>query len=123
MTEHIVYINDIESIVLAKYFIETKLIEKKEITEKMNLNDFIRNFININQNILIFDIMTRPIVTSFCIYELDDDIYIFFVEQNERCNRIIKFLKDNNYKIPPLNRYSGTNNLLRIGINEYDIDI
>ena len=35
MTEHIVYMDNIEDLIISKYLIESKLIEKKELTKEL----------------------------------------------------------------------------------------
>ena len=52
MTEHIVYMDNIEDLIISKYLIESKLIEKKELTKKLELTDFVGKFINMSRNVV-----------------------------------------------------------------------
>ena len=80
MTEHIVYMDNIEDLIISKYLIESKLIEKKELTKKLELTDFVGKFINMSRNVVAYNINSvDQVVVPFFVYTLDDDRYIFFV--------------------------------------------
>lgn len=121
MIEHIVYINNIEDIVIAKYFIEKRLIERKEIDEKMPLQDFIGNFLHMNQMLAVFDINNTVDVVLFYIYTIDNDRYIFFVDKNDSVNRILRKLSSIDYDFSKLLLFDNNidNDMIRINNVEY----
>lgn len=121
MTEHIVHINDVEELVIAKYFIEQKLINKKELEHKYSLTEFIQNFIKMNENIAIYNITDNITVVPFYVYKIDNDIYVFFSEKSEFTDKTSKFLKNINYDFSSLKQYSGGNNMLRLKYSEYEL--
>ena len=121
MTEHIVHIDDIEELVIAKYFIEQELLKKKEIEHKYTLQEFVQKFIKLNENIAIYDIRGNVDVVPFFIYTDNNDIYLFFSENNEHVENTINFLKNINYNLKSLKPYSGGDNLIRLRNVEYDL--
>ncbi len=121
MIDHVIYMDNIEDIVLTKYFIETKLTEKNESFEKMSLNDFIGKFIDMTKTVAAYNINSAiSDVVPFFIYVLDNDRYIFFVEKNDKTNLTLKKLQSINYDLSKLNKYSGTDNMLRVEGYSYD---
>ena len=121
MTEHIVHIDDVEELVIAKYFIEQNLINKKELEHKYSLTEFIQNFIKMNENIAIYNITDNITVVPFYVYKIDNDIYVFFSEKSEFTDKTSKFLKNINYDFSSLKPYSGGNNMLRLKYSEYEL--
>ena len=121
MTEHIVYMDNIEDLIISKYLIESKLIEKKELTKKLELTDFVGKFINMSRNIVAYNINSvDQVVVPFFVYTLDDDRYIFFVSKNEKTELTLMKLKSINYDVTKLNNYNGGNNMLRVEDNSYE---
>ena len=121
MTEHIVYMDNIEDLIISKYLIESKLIEKKELTKKLELTDFVGKFINMSRNVVAYNINSvDQVVVPFFVYTLDDDRYIFFVSKNEKTELTLTKLKSINYDVTKLNNYNGGNNMLRVEDNSYE---
>lgn len=121
MTEHIVYMDNIEDLIISKYLIESKLIEKKELTKKLELTDFVGKFINMSRNVVAYNINSvDQVVVPFFVYTLDDDRYIFFVSKNEKTELTLMKLKSINYDVTKLNTYRGGNNMLRVEDNSYE---
>lgn len=121
MTEHIVYIDNIEDLIISKYLIESKLIEKKELTKKLELTDFVGKFINMSRNVVAYNINSvEQVVVPFFVYTLDDDRYIFFVSKNEKTELTLMKLKSINYDVTKLNNYNGGNTMLRVEDNSYE---
>ena len=121
MTEHIVYMDNIEDLIISKYLIESKLIEKKELTKKLELTDFVSKFINMSRNVVAYNINSvDQVVVPFFVYTLDDDRYIFFVSKNEKTELTLMKLKSINYDVTKLNNYNGGNNMLRVEDNSYE---
>lgn len=121
MTEHIVYIDNIEDLIISKYLIESKLIEKKELTKKLELTDFIGKFINMSRNVVAYNINSvDQVVVPFFVYTLDDDRYIFFVSKNEKTELTLMKLKSINYDVTRLDNYNGGNTMLRVEDNSYE---
>ena len=121
MTEHIVYMDNIEDLIISKYLIESKLIEKKELTKRLELTDFVGKFINMSRNIVAYNINSvDQVVVPFFVYTLDDDRYIFFVSKNEKTELTLMKLKSINYDVTKLNNYNGGNTMLRVEDNSYE---
>ena len=121
MTEHIVYMDNIEDLIISKYLIESKLIEKKELTKKLELTDFVSKFINMSRNVVAYNINSvDQVVVPFFVYTLDDDRYIFFVSKNEKTELTLMKLKSINYDVTKLNNYNGGNTMLRVEDNSYE---
>ena len=121
MTEHVVYIDNIEDLIISKYLIESKLIEKKELTKKLELSDFVGKFINMSRNVVAYNINgVDQVIVPFFIYTLDDDRYIFFVSKNEKTELTLMKLKSINYDVTKLNNYNGGNTMLRVEDNSYE---
>lgn len=121
MTEHVVYMNNIEDLVISKYLIESKLIEKKELTKKLELTDFVGKFINMSRNVVAYNINSvNQVIVPFFVYTLDDDRYIFFVSKNEKTELTLIKLKSINYDVTKLDEYSGGNNMLRVEDYSYE---
>ena len=121
MTEHIVYMDNIEDLIISKYLIESKLIEKKELTKKLELTDFVGKFINMSRNVVAYNINSvDQVVVPFFVYTLDDDRYIFFVSKNEKTELTLMKLKSINYDVTKLNNYNGGNTMLRVEDNSYE---
>lgn len=121
MTEHIVYMDNIEDLIISKYLIESKLIEKKELTKKLELTDFIGKFINMSRNVVAYNINSvDQVVVPFFVYTLDDDRYIFFVSKNEKTELTLMKLKSINYDVTRLDNYNGGNTMLRVEDNSYE---
>lgn len=121
MTEHIVYMDNIEDLIISKYLIESKLIEKKELTKKLELTDFVGKFINMSRNVVAYNINSvEQVVVPFFVYTLDDDRYIFFVSKNEKTELTLMKLKSINYDVTKLNNYNGGNTMLRVEDNSYE---
>ena len=121
MTEHIVYMDNIEDLIISKYLIESKLIEKKELTKKLELTDFVGKFINMSRNIVAYNINSvDQVVVPFFVYTLDDDRYIFFVSKNEKTELTLMKLKSINYDVTKLNNYNGGSTMLRVEDNSYE---
>ena len=121
MTEHVVYMDNIEDLVISKYLIESKLIEKKELIKKLELTDFVGKFINLSRNVVAYNInRADQVIVPFFVYTLDDDRYIFFVSKNEKTELTLMKLKSINYDITKLNKYSGGNNMLRVEDYSYE---
>lgn len=121
MTEHIVYMDNIEDLIISKYLIESKLIEKKELTKKLELTDFVGKFINMSRNVVVYNINSvDQVVVPFFVYTLDDDRYIFFVSKNEKTELTLMKLKSINYDVTKLNNYNGGNTMLRVEDNSYE---
>ena len=121
MTEHIVYMDNIEDLIISKYLIESKLIEKKELTKKLELTDFVGKFINMSRNVVAYNINgVDQVVVPFFVYTLDDDRYIFFVSKNEKTELTLMKLKSINYDVTKLNNYNGGNTMLRVEDNSYE---
>ena len=121
MTEHIVYMDNIEDLIISKYLIESKLIEKKELTKKLELTDFVGKFINMSRNIVAYNINSvDQVVVPFFVYTLDDDRYVFFVSKNEKTELTLMKLKSINYDVTKLNNYNGGNTMLRVEDNSYE---
>ena len=121
MTEHIVYMDNIEDLIISKYLIESKLIEKKELTKKLELTDFVGKFINMYRNVVAYNINSvDQVVVPFFVYTLDDDRYIFFVSKNEKTELTLMKLKSINYDVTKLNNYNGGNTMLRVEDNSYE---
>ena len=121
MTEHVVYIDNIEDLIISKYLIESKLIEKKELAKKLELTDFVGKFINMSRNVVAYNINSvDQVVVPFFVYTLDDDRYIFFVSKNEKTELTLMKLKSINYDVTKLNNYNGGNTMLRVEDNSYE---
>ena len=121
MTEHIVYMDNIEDLIISKYLIESKLIEKKELTKKLELTDFVGKFINMSRNVVAYNINSvDQVVIPFFVYTLDDDRYIFFVSKNEKTELTLMKLKSINYDVTKLNNYNGGSTMLRVEDNSYE---
>ena len=121
MTEHIVYMDNIEDLIISKYLIESKLIEKKELTKKLELTDFVGKFINMSRNVVAYNINSvDQVVVPFFVYTLDDDRYIFFVSKTEKTELTLMKLKSINYDVTKLNNYNGGNTMLRVEDNSYE---
>ena len=121
MTEHIVYMDNIEDLIISKYLIESKLIEKKELTKKLELTDFVGKFINMSRNVVAYNINSvDQVVVPFFVYTLDNDRYIFFVSKNEKTELTLMKLKSINYDVTKLNNYNGGNTMLRVEDNSYE---
>ena len=121
MTEHIVYMDNIEDLIISKYLIESKLIEKKELTKKLELTDFVGKFINMSRNVVAYNINSvEQVVVPFFVYTLDDDRYIFFVSKNEKTELTLMKLKSINYDVTRLDNYRGGNTMLRVEDNSYE---
>ena len=121
MTEHIVYMDNIEDLIISKYLIESKLIEKKELTKRLELTDFVGKFINMSRNIVAYNINSvDQVVVPFFVYTLDDDRYIFFVSKTEKTELTLMKLKSINYDVTKLNNYNGGNTMLRVEDNSYE---
>ena len=121
MTEHIVYMDNIEDLIISKYLIESKLIEKKELTKKLELTEFVGKFINMSRNIVAYNINSvDQVVVPFFVYTLDDDRYIFFVSKTEKTELTLMKLKSINYDVTKLNNYRGGNTMLRVEDNSYE---
>ena len=121
MTEHIVYMDNIEDLIISKYLIESKLIEKKELTKKLELTDFVGKFINMSRNVVAYNINSvDQVVVPFFVYTLDDDRYVFFVSKNEKTELTLMKLKSINYDVTKLNNYNGGKTMLRVEDNSYE---
>ena len=121
MTEHIVYMDNIEDLIISKYLIESKLIEKKELTKKLELTDFVGKFINMSRNVVAYNINSvDQVVVPFFVYTLDNDRYIFFVSKNEKTELTLMKLKSINYDVTRLDNYRGGNTMLRVEDNSYE---
>ena len=121
MSEHIVYMDNIEDLIISKYLIESKLIEKKELTKKLELTDFVGKFINMSRNVVAYNINSvDQVVVPFFVYTLDDDRYIFFVSKNEKTELTLMKLKSINYDVTRLDNYRGGNTMLRVEDNSYE---
>ena len=121
MTEHIVYMDNIEDLIISKYLIESKLIEKKELTKKLELTDFVGKFINMSRNVVAYNINSvDQVVVPFFVYTLDDDRYVFFVSKNEKTELTLTKLKSINYDVTRLDNYRGGNTMLRVEDNSYE---
>ena len=121
MTEHIVYMDNIEDLIISKYLIESKLIEKKELTKKLELTDFVGKFINMSRNVVAYNINSvDQVVVPFFVYTLDDDRYVFFVSKNEKTELTLMKLKSINYDVTRLDNYRGGNTMLRVEDNSYE---
>ena len=121
MTEHIVYMDNIEDLIISKYLIESKLIEKKELTKKLELTDFVGKFINMSRNVVAYNINSvDQVVVPFFVYTLDDDRYIFFVSKTEKTELTLMKLKSINYDVTKLNNYNGGSTMLRVEDNSYE---
>ena len=121
MTEHVVYMDNIEDLVISKYLIESKLIEKKELTKKLELPDFVGKFINMSRNVVAYNINSvDQVIVPFFVYTLDDDRYIFFVSKNEKTELTLIKLKSINYDVTKLDKYNGGNNMLRVEDYSYE---
>ena len=121
MTEHVVYMDNIEDLVISKYLIESKLIEKKELTKKLELTDFVGKFINMSRNVVAYNINSvDQVIVPFFVYTLDNDRYIFFVSKNEKTELTLIKLKSINYDVTKLDKYSGGNNMLRVEDYSYE---
>ena len=121
MTEHIVYMDNIEDLIISKYLIESKLIEKKKLTKKLELTDFVGKFINMSRNVVAYNINSvDQVVVPFFVYTLDDDRYVFFVSKNEKTELTLMKLKSINYDVTKLNNYNGGNTMLRVEDNSYE---
>ena len=121
MTEHIVYMDNIEDLIISKYLIESKLIEKKELTKKLELTDFVGKFINMSRNVVAYNINSvDQVVVPFFVYTLDDDRYVFFVSKTEKTELTLMKLKSINYDVTKLNNYNGGNTMLRVEDNSYE---
>ena len=120
MTTNFVHIDDIEELVIAKYFIECDLIKNNEIDDKMTIAEFIQKFINMTTNVVIYNMSTSPKIVPFYIYEYGDNKYVFLDNENEYSDLTIMKLKKLKYDLTGLPAYSGGDTLLRIGQKEYD---
>ena len=121
MTEHIVYMDNIEDLIISKYLIESKLIEKKELTKKLELTECVGKFINMSRNVVAYNINSvDQVVVPFFVYTLDDDRYIFFVSKTEKTELTLMKLKSINYDVTKLNNYNGGNTMLRVEDNSYE---
>ena len=121
MTEHVVYIDNIEDLIISKYLIESKLIEKKELTKKLELTDFVGKFINMSRNVVAYDINSvDQVIVPFFVYTIDDDKYIFFVSKNEKTELTLIKLKSIDYDVTKLDKYNGGNNMLRVDDHSYE---
>ena len=121
MTEHVVYIDNIEDLIISKYLIESKLIEKKELTKKLELSDFVGKFINMSRNVVAYDINSvDQVIVPFFVYTLDNDRYIFFVSKNEKTELTLMKLKSIDYDVTKLDKYNDGNNMLRVDDHSYE---
>lgn len=120
MTENVVYLEDIEAVVLAKYHIENELIEQGKITEKMSLGDFIGKFIKMTDNIAVYNMTTTTDVVPFFIYNTANNKFIFFAEKNDFSEQTITKLKKINFDISKLKKYVSGETCLNVGKLTYE---
>ena len=65
MNEHIVHIDNIEELVISKYLIEEELIKQKQLEKKYTLQEFIQDFLKMNDHIAVYNIIKKPeIITN-----------------------------------------------------------
>lgn len=69
-------LSNIEEIFLCKTYIESVLLNKNEIEEKMELQDFITKYMNVSNKVY----MKNSIIIPFEIYNLYDEIIIIITE-------------------------------------------
>lgn len=120
MTENIVYLEDIEAVVLAKYHIENELIEQGKITEKMSLGDFIGKFIKMTDNTAVYNMTTTTDVVPFFMYKTSNTIFIFFAEKNDFSEQTITKLKKINFDLSKLKGYESGETCLSVGKSLYE---
>lgn len=124
MTDHIIYIDNIEDLVISKYLIEKKLIEQKKIQEKGALEDFVNEFINMNVTTAIYNINGDTEVVPFDVHQIDDDRYIFFATKNEYSELTANKLNKINYDVSHLKEVEpasmASQSVLRINDTVYD---
>lgn len=123
MTEHIVHIDDIEELIIAKYFIEQYLIKEKKLENKMSIQDFVSQFLEMNTSMAIYNVFSKVEIVPFFIYQYENEIYVFFTEKNDLSEKTYSFLKSNNFDISNLKPYSGGNNMIRFNYAEYDMPL
>jgi len=105
METKIININDIEDLVLCKFEIENKLLEKGIIKSKMQIDEFILKYA-LTDYVYMVDDKFIP----FNIYTLDDTKYVFITEENETDkNILLNKLKSMKYDL---------NNKVEINISE-----
>ena len=105
METKIININDIEELVLCKFEIENKLLEKGIIESKMQIDEFILKYA-LTDYVYMVDDKFIP----FNIYTLDDTKYVFITEENETDkNILLNKLKSMKYDL---------NNKVEINISE-----
>lgn len=105
METKIININDIEDLILCKFEIENKLLEKGIIKSKMQIDEFILKYA-LTDYVFMVDDKFIP----FNIYTLDDTKYVFITEENETDkNILLNKLKSMKYDL---------NNKVEINISE-----
>jgi hypothetical protein len=105
METKIININDIEDLILCKFEIENKLLEKGIIESKMQIDEFILKYA-LTDYVYMVDDKFIP----FNIYTLDDTKYVFITEENETDkNILLNKLKSMKYDL---------NNKVEINISE-----
>lgn len=100
-----VNINDIEDLIINKYFIEQKLLEKDIISEKHSIKEFIDKYGAIN-----YIYKYKDLQIPFGITNIDNETYIFTISNDKTELSILdKKLKSIKYDI---------NNLTRVNYND-----
>ena len=118
---HEVYFEDIESVVINKYFMEQKMFDNNMITEKMELSAFIGKFMGLCQNniVMIGVQESSQRVYPFYVYnELEDDIYVFYTNKSEDTDFITEKFKEIDFDFSKLKRYTDEDILININGKE-----
>lgn len=121
MNEHIVHIDNIEELIISKYIIEEELIKQKQLEKKYTLQEFIQDFLKMNDHIAVYNIVKKPEIIPYYIYKLNNDVFIFFAEQSDMVNKLYNFLKSIDFDESNLKPYAGGPNMLRINYSEYEL--
>lgn len=116
--EKIVNISDIEDICTAKLEIESYLLANKKIEKKLSLDEFLKEYLNITNNIYLY----KDIVIPFNILNINNIKYIV-VGNNDNTNILLDKLNSIDYDLSVLKQYKNENIISDFQNEDYNIDM
>lgn len=115
----IVNVNDIEDLIINKYFIEQKLLEDGVIEEKHTLKEFISKYARVD-----YIYKFKNINIPFGINEINNEKYLFVINNDKNLIDILmKKLKSIKYDLNNLTRVSYESLMKSENLNEEDFII
>lgn len=111
-------ITNVEDLVLTKYEIESILIKNGIIDKKYDLDSFITYIIDKTKNLYTYFNKETDKMTSFIIYKLDEEIYIFNIDiKNDLLNKLIEYALNISSLADVTNEWSTNDNIKDMLIN------